>query len=359
MFNRLDQYLSKIFLTYFFSGLVVLLCLFLVIDFMTQVTQYDVPLSTIAKYCGAYSFEILYQFMPVGALVGVVFTLSNLNKTHELTALYVMGLSLFRILVPIFFWIFLFVGFSFFIGDRVIPVTKKKKDYIKYVEMQKKPDLFFTVKTNKIWYRSQDIIFNIKFLDPENKTAHGVTFYYLSPSWKLRQVITAQKALVKDLGWELSDGTITLFVEDFSTPLVKSFATKTIAMNEDFSDIQTASAASDFLSFGELGEYIDKNKEAGLNMTSFEVNYHNKLSFPFTILVMALIGIPFVISHQRSGGMAKNVGLILLLTLGFWLLYSSSMSMGRHGQLPPLLATWGPNLMMMGACFFSFRWTRA
>ena len=62
-------------------------------------------------------------------------------------------------------------------------------------------------------------------------------------------------------------------------------------MTEQLSDLQTTSSASDFLTFNELRRYIDKNKNAGLDMTRFEVDYHNKLGFPFTILVMSLIGV--------------------------------------------------------------------
>ena len=321
-------------------------------------TRFDVGLSVLGRYYAAYCFEILYQFIPVAALVGTVFTLSTLNKSRELTALFSLGMSLNRVLIPILFWIMIFVGFSFYIGDQVIPATKKKRDYIYLVEMKKQPGKFSTVKTDKIWYRSDDIIFNVRLLNAQEKKAYGVTFYYFSPDWKLQQMIHSSEAIIKNDGWELQKGTITLFVDDYSTPLVKTFETKLVAMNEELSDIQTTSSASDFLSFSELGKYIDKNKEAGLNMTSFEVDYHNKLSFPFTILVMALVGVPFVIAHQRSGGMAKNIGLILLMTFSFWVMHSSSMSMGKHGQIPALLATWGPNLIMMAVTFFSFRWTR-
>ncbi len=335
------------------------LTLFFVIDFMSQMMRFDVGLDVLGRYYGAYLFQIMYQFIPVAALVGVVFTLSSLNKSRELTALFSLGMSITRILIPIFFWIFIFVGLSFYIGDRVLPITKKKRNYIYYVEMKKQPSKFATVKTDKIWYRSDNIIFNIKLLESEKKVAHGVTFYYFSPEWKLQQIIHSKTAKIMPSHWLLKGGSITLFVDkNLSTPLVKQFDSKKIAMNEELSDIQTTSTASDFLSFSELGRYIDKNKEAGLNMTAFEVDYHNKISFPFTILVMALIGVPFVITHQRSGGMAKNIGLILLLTFTFWVMQSSSLSLGKAGQIPPILATWTPNIVMLGLCFFIFRWMR-
>ena len=325
---------------------------------MTQMMRFDVSLQTLGRYYGVYLFEVLYQFIPVASLVGVVFTLSSLNRSRELTAMFSVGLSLTRILAPIFFWLAIVVAGAFYIGDQVIPVTKQKRDYIYYVEMKKQPGLYSTVKTDKIWYRSDNIIFNIQLLEPEKEKAHGLSFYYFSPDWKLQQMITSRQANLRPGAWDLKDGTITLFVDEQAGPLVQKYEKKTVAMTEELSDIQTTSSASDFLSFKELGRYIRKNSEAGLNMTSFIVDYHNKLSFPFTIFVMALVGVPFVITHQRSGGMAKNIGLILIMTFGFWVMHSYSMSLGRHGQLAPLLATWGPNILVLLGSYGAYRWKR-
>lgn len=321
--------------------------------------RYDTDLGTLVNYYSAYAFEILYQMVPVATMVGVVFTLSTLNKSRELTALFSLGMSLWRILTPIMVWVIIFVGLSFYIGDQVLPSTKRKANYIKYVVLQNKPGLYSTVKKDKIWYRSDNIIFNIKLLNAEAHKAFGLTLYYFSPDWRLQQVIAAKEANIKQGSWDLVSGTVTLFIEDLSTPLVKNFESKTVGMTEELSDLQTTSSASDFLSFRELGSYIDKNQEAGLEMTNFLVDYHNKLSFPFTILVMALLGVPFVITHQRSGGAAKNVGLILVMTFIFWTAYSSGMSLGKHGYLPPILAAWGPNILILILTLFLFRWKKA
>ena len=358
MFVLIDRHISKAFLTHFLSGLVVFLTLFFVVDFVTSLMRFDVSLSTLGRYYGAYSFQICYQFIPVAAMVGVVFTLSELNRNKELTALFSLGISLGRVLFPIFFWTFVLFGFSFFLGDQVIPVTKQKRDYIYYGEMKKTPGLFSTVKTDKIWYRSGSVLFNIKFLDSENHKAFGVTFHYFSPDWHLEQLISSREAFIHEGNWELLDGKKITFTDNMTTPVVEKFKTKTIAVDKELSDIQSTSSASDFLSLKELGRYIKKNKEAGLNMTSFEVDYHNKFSFPFTIFVMALMAVPFVIGHQRSAGFTKNVFLIIAMTFVFWVLHSFFISFGRHGQVPPVIATWGPNFLMLLLTRYNFYWQK-
>ena len=358
MFNLVDRYISKAFIIYFLSGFVVFLTLFFVIDFSTSLMRFDVSLLTLGRYYGAYFFQICYQFIPVATMVGVVFTVSELNRNRELTALFSLGMSLSRVVLPIFLLNLILFGFAFFLGDRVIPITKQKRDAIYYKEMKKKPGLFSTLKTDKIWYRSGSVLFNIKLLDSDNHKAFGLTFHHFSPDWNLEKLISSKEAVIGKENWELFDGKEITFIDNMTTPVVEKFKVKTISVNKELSDIQSTSSASDFLSLRELGRYIKKNKEAGLNMTSFEVDYHNKFSFPFTIFVMALMGLPFVVNHERSAGLGKNVFLIISMTFIFWIFHSFFISFGRHGQIPPVVATWGPNILTLLLTRYNFYWRK-
>ena len=358
MFLLIDRYISKVFLTGFVLGMAVFLTLFFVIDFITSLVRFDVGFSTLVRYYGVYGFQICYQLIPAAVLVGVVTTLSSLNRSLELTALFSLGMSLWRVLLPIFFWILILFGFAFFLGDQVVPLTKRKRDYIYYNEMKKNPSLFSSVKTDKIWYRSNNILFNIKLLDPKTHKAFGITFYYFSPNWSLDRIIFSKEAQIQKGSWQLTDGKTVTFVDDMGTPMLEEFKTQTLSMDRELSDIQNLSSAADFLSLRKLGRYIEKNKQAGLNMTAFEVDYHNKFSYPFTVFIMAFIAIPFVIGHKRSVGMAKDIFLILITIFIFWILHSSFLSFGRYGKIPPVIASWGPNLLMLLISRILFLWQK-
>ncbi|RYZ61466.1 MAG: LptF/LptG family permease, partial [Proteobacteria bacterium] len=94
------------------------------------------------------------------------------------------------------------------------------------------------------------------------------------------------------------------------------------------------------------------NKDAGLDTIRYEVDYQSKYSFAFAGLVMCLLGIPFSVGKARSGGTMMNVGIVILLVFGYWILYSSSLTLGSHGHLTPILAAWAPNLFMAGLSYF-------
>ncbi|RYZ87121.1 MAG: LptF/LptG family permease, partial [Proteobacteria bacterium] len=175
----------------------------------------------------------------------------------------------------------------------------------------------------------------------------------------LLQMITAASVEFQPQSWKLLNGSVTLFTGSSSFPMTSQFEEKTLAMGEDAKDLQSAGQTSDMLSQKELGHFIDRNKEAGLDTIRYEVDYHAKFSFALAGLVICLLGIPFSVDKARSGGTMMNVGIVILLVFGYWILLSSSLTLGTHGHLSPAIAAWAPNVVMSAlAGFFILRLKR-
>jgi lipopolysaccharide export system permease protein len=347
MIHIIDRYIAKIFLTYFAGGLIVFVTLFVAINYMTEIAAFKAPAEAVIKYYGLVSPSLVYQFMPVACLLGTIFTLSSLSKTNELVALFSSGMSLARISLPILVLVVLISSAGFWINDRLLPIVNQRKNYVLYVDIQKKPGLYSTVKTNKIWYRAGNVLFNIKTLQADKGTAQGLTMYYFNSAWQLIQMITASDVKLSGPQWELSKGTVTLFTKESSVPLTQDFVKKTIAVAEDTADIQKSSQSTETLSVSELKKFITRNKESGLDTLRYEVDYHAKFSFAFAAFVMSFLGIPFSVSRQRTGGSAFNVGATIVLAFVYWAAYSSGITLGQHGAMPPLMAVWVPNMAMV------------
>ncbi len=351
-----DRYIIKLFFTYWLAGLVVFVTLYLAVDALTiTMKNTDVPVYSFVKY---YAFSIpslVYQLFPVICLFAVLFTLGQLNRSNELVALYSMGRSLFRIALPVLACVAILSLVFFFISDRVFPTLAMKKKYVEYVEIRKKPGAYGTVKTNRIWYRSENVLFNIKTLNPQESTAQGLTLYYFDDAWELVQLINAKTVKMEGSLWKLGEGLITVFVENSSFPLTESFKTKDVVMNEEVADLQSAADSADQMSLGQLSRFIDRNKEAGLDTLRYEVDYHAKFGFAFAALVMSLLGLPFAVDRVRGGGGFKNVGICLGLAFGYWSVYSSFLTIGQYGALIPILAAWIPNILALGLAGLLYR----
>lgn len=347
MLQIIDRYILKMFLGFSFAGLIVFVTIFLAVDAMSISMQFpNATGESLYQYYLAYVPEIIYLMMPVACLVGVIFTLSTLNKTSELLALFASGMGLTRICTPILIGVLIISGLSFFAADESLPRFVQTKNFTYYHKIKMKPAQYSTVKTDRIWYRSSNSIFNIKTINHTKKTAEGLTLYQFNDEWDLVQMITAKKIDLLGQQWKLIDGSVTLFTKGSSFPMTQDFRTKIVVIDEELQDIQSTFNSVDVLSLKDLQKYIQKNKEAGLDTVSLEVGYHDKFAFALTALVMALIGIPFSVNHRRGGGAMVNTGFSILLVVIFWTIRNSALSLGHHGHLPPILAAWGANILM-------------
>ncbi|MDD3236881.1 MAG: LptF/LptG family permease [Candidatus Gastranaerophilales bacterium] len=75
--------------------------------------------------------KILDNALPVGLLLGALFTFDKMSKDFELTTFRSVGLSFWRILAPVIVLSILVMGFSFFVQDTLIPFTSQRLNVIK------------------------------------------------------------------------------------------------------------------------------------------------------------------------------------------------------------------------------------
>lgn len=343
----IDRYILKRFFLYYLAALLVVVAFFIAIDSTSNLLMYEISLSSLVRYYAYALPSLIYEMTPIAALVSTVFTVTGMNRTNELLALFSCGMSLARISAPILVGVTTLSCMGFYAGDHILPEAAKKKNYIYYVEIINRPGLFSTIKTDRIWYRSRNTLFNIKTLKPEKNMAQGLTLYYFDEHWNLVEMINAKDVMLKGETWQLQDGSVTLFVEESSFPLTQAFKEKTIVMGEDTKDLQSSDKQSDTLTRHELKSFIHKNKEAGLDTVSYEVDYHAKYAYALVAFVMAFLGIPFSVTQRRSAGVMKNVGACVGLAFIFYVLYTSCLTIGRHGMIPPIVAAWVPNISML------------
>lgn len=372
---RIDRYIAKHFIGFFLGGILVFLTVFLAIDVLSTYVSYpSATADTLIKYYLFYIPDLFQKMIPVSCLLGTILCLSSLNKSNELIALFAAGYSLLRISMPILVLVTFLSGLSFVLSDRIIPSLNRQKNYIYYHDIKKNPGMFSIVKTNRIWYRSKNEIFNIKTLNVEGTKAQGLTLYTFDDDWNLQRMITAEEVDLKADGknqavtntvnsespqagrqeqyqWALKNGAVTVFYKDSNFPLSSTFKTKTIVMNEEAQDLQSSGQTSEMLSQKELSKFIEKNKEAGLDTIRYEVDYQAKIAFAFAGLVMTMLGIPFSVSRGRSGGVMLQIGICIGLVFLYWIFYNSCITLGNHGHLPPVMAAWIPNLVMIGLGF--------
>jgi len=345
--KTLDRYITAVFLRNFGLATLALTSLFLFQKLLGELFERQYPSNQVIIYNLLHLPDILIQMTPPAVLLATVLTLSGLSRSNELTACFSIGIGLRRIAAVILAIVFMISCFVLIIEDRILPPTFRIRTTYYMRVMQNRPDFFLDIKQDKIWYRSKNLIYNLRTFDYKTQRITGMAVYTFDDGFNLMQVVDASHAEYRTNGWHLMDGTVTVFSKEDPFPLTQKFEEKDLPITETPRDFQEIEKEVDGLRLKELWAYIQRMKSAGADTKSYEVKFHSRISLSFIPVVMCILGIPFSTRGKREGGMAKDLGICLSFTFFYWLFYSIGLSLGINGALPPWLAAWLPSVVFV------------
>ncbi|WP_313383745.1 LptF/LptG family permease [Chishuiella sp.] len=142
MLKKLDWYIIKTFLGPFFFIFSVLFFIFIV-QFAWQQMQNLIGKGldsiTIAELLFWLGINVVQLVLPLTILLGSIMTMGGFGERYELAAMKASGISLTRILAPLFVLIMLLSIGLYFFGDKVMPFSARKARSIYLNIIQTKP----------------------------------------------------------------------------------------------------------------------------------------------------------------------------------------------------------------------------
>ncbi|HSS43979.1 MAG TPA: LptF/LptG family permease, partial [Thermoanaerobaculia bacterium] len=111
-------------------------------------------------------------------------------------------------------------------------------------------------------------------------------------------------------------------------------------------------------SLGELLETARRTRtESSENFRLAWVEVHKKLSIPFACFAFAVIGIPLAESSRR-GGRGSGFAISLAVIVGYYVLLSTGETWAQQGKLPPGIAIWLPDVLLLLLGFSAMAYAR-
>ena len=92
------------------------------------------------------------------------------------------------------------------------------------------------------------------------------------------------------------------------------------------------------MSYFELKNYIATVKKIGGDPRKYFVDLYLKLTFPFSNLIVLLIGAPLA-TFRWKGGVSLGFGLSLFISFFYFVVVKLGQAMGNKGTLNPILAS--------------------
>ncbi len=287
--------------------------------------------------------DLMGKMFPICCLVASLFSLNKLKGHSELIAILAAGYSYHRIYILIGTCALSMVGLQFLNLGFIEPFANKVKR--QEIQKSRKSEGKYLTRSSleggKFWYKSQDYFASFAYFDREKLLLKNLELYYFSDKHSSTRILTADEARFQNDGkWHLSNVAELSNLNGPSFPLTTKMPNEIIQLSEAPEDFGEFEADLTTLSFFKLANFVSRLSRTGINVSEYEILLMNKVFLSFICLVFALFPISTIFNpNRRSSSFGKNVVLTLLVTVGFWVLYSGAVAFGNSGKVPPLVAT--------------------
>lgn len=355
----LDRYIVKEFVRIFFLSLLGLIVVFLAIDFLDKIKnfiEHDAGSFDVVEYFLFKLPNVISFISPPALLIAILITFGIFSGNNEIVAMEGSGISVYRISMPLLAFSVLYTALLLYLNLTAIPAANEKAEFIKDVLIENKPKGAH-FRQDRIWFRGNDhSIFNVQFIDKNNRI-HGINVYRLDDKFSISGIVEAKELSYENNGWVLISGVSRIFHEDGGIEAVP-FEALPINLNWRPDEISKIDIDPGNTTYSNLASYVERLESGGYNPGRYKVNLHEKISFPLVNFIMAMIGISFGLRNSRGIGIAKSIGVSMVIGFNYWIVHSIAISLGYGGVIPPILAAWAGNLMFLaigGYLFLTLR----
>jgi len=348
-----DTYILSTFLTYLLLMLSSFVSLELIRNFfelMPDMLRNNISLWTMFSYLFFLSPKLIYDLLPPSVLVAVLASFGVMSKQNEITAFKACGVSLFRLAAPILVGSTLLSGGLFAFDFYYVASANRKQDALRDEIKGRATQTYLKPDRKWIMGYNSSRIFNYKYFDKsgEESSMNEVSVFELEPrTFRLVRQVYARRAhwSVPLKTWVFEDGWTCEYKGAFFEKYTPFQATTFRELTEPPDYFLKEALQDTQMNFLQLDRYIKDLTQSGFEGTvKLQVRLYRKFSVPLFALMMAMIAIPFGFLVGNRGAMA-GVGLSIGIAVGYLGIGQLFEKLGDAGQLSPLVAAWGPDVV--------------
>lgn len=336
----LDKHIIREFISSFIMCVIVFLFLFFIVDSFSNLDDFiknSVKVTTVFKYYLTTIPAIFLQTSPLACLIAMIYTVGKLNYNNELIAMRSGGLSIYKIVLPIFIVGVTLSLFSFLISEKIIPVTQKISDHIKAKYIDKGSHSEEILKNLAI-YGFKNRQFFINSFNTKTNELEGLMALEQDNQQNVISKIFANKAVFRNGSWTAKQCLLYKFDRYNHVTDSKYFENYRLTFEETPNDFLKQKQKIGYMNSRELFDYIDKISSSGAEtaIRYLWIDFYQKILSHFTYLIMILIGLPCSIAIRRKAVGFSSVGISILIALLYYVLLAISMALGKNNYFPPL-----------------------
>lgn len=326
--------------------------IFFIVDLIQQLDRFldhDATVMMVVRYYLYYMPYIIVLTIPVGMLLGSLFTFGQLGKYGELTAMKASGLSVYRLIRPMLLAGVMVSLLIFAAGEWIVPAANQRRADINSTQFDRHTE-DRSLRNNVLFRGEGGRQYLMRLYNGVQRQAKDV-FIVEFQEGAIVSAIQAESMDWVDDGWILRNGTLRRFQP--RGPLTAFIAFEALPCpewKERPDDFQRGQKRPEAMNYGELKQYIRNVQRGGGDVQGYLVDLNLKLAFPCAGVIIVLFGGALAAHVKKSGaamGFAMSIGICFL----YWGFLRISQAFGHADALSPIAAAWGPNLIfgLLGA----------
>ncbi|MFZ2163347.1 MAG: LPS export ABC transporter permease LptG [Sideroxyarcus sp.] len=317
-----------------FAALIMLFALLDLINELNSIGRGDYRLGYVLLFVALTIPGDIYELFPVAVLIGTIFAMVQMASNSELTVYRSSGVSLkqmigalVRIGLPLVILCFLF-------GELVSPPSERMAQQLRLKAQNAKVSV--REFRSGVWVKDERSFINVKSVLPDTSLM-DVSIYEFDESYHLRSITSAERAsFLEEAHWQLEGVRQTLFEKQGTTTDSRPRADWHSSLNPDI--LSVLLVAPEQMSAWHLFQYTSHLRDNHQKTARYEIAMWNKLVYPFAVLVMMLLALPFSAYQRREGGISGKIFLGIVLGLSFHFIGRLFANVGALNDWSPLLS---------------------
>jgi lipopolysaccharide export system permease protein len=328
------------------------------------IIEYNLPPKMFFFLVSYAAPEFIVLAIPMGALLGTLLAVGRLSGDREIVAMRTCGVSLYRVLAPYLIAGIVLSGITFLGNELVVPYCRGEIN--EFENSVRTGQLGMGTQRRLTWpiYRRSELRFVLVADEVEGPLLTDVLLLYFDPLDKYSNfMIEAEQARWEGNIWTFYDyRQVMLHRSESDEDEQLIFQAESLTL-PDFNiapeSLKRRQVKPMDLRIAQLSGLIQELLAGELTarakrVLEYQTVLHMKISIPFTPLMFIILAVPLAIIPQRSSR-AIGMGIALLVVLAYYSMFVVCQRMGTAGVLPPVVAAWLPNAVVLAVGLVSMR----
>jgi len=333
-----------------------------ILELTSLVINYNAKLGDILLLFLLMAPFFLKFVIPISVIISVFLIMQKMSGDNEIIALRSSGISIKRIITPVFLFCFISYLITFYMAAIGAPRgqhannERVKNLASNSIQSLLKERVFFKTIPNLVIFISDIDIQTSKiqgvFIEDKNSIQSGVTI--IAPHGKLINDLENKKMSLR-----LFEGIINQVDPESGEIMSSDFATYNfnLDLNKLVSGNEKEKKNKREMDIFDLRNYIKQAKSAGEELDDDLITrYQVMLALPFSCLVFGMLAFSLGAkkAEMRQIGI-KNTLIAVMLIILYFSIYASVYSLGKAGTLNPAIGLWLPNIVLGVISVYFFR----